>query len=337
MKFHLYKVSGYEEAIMAIRMSKGKAYSLEKAQEIQDLVYVCTDRSGFLANPVTYESKLRELAHPYIPASFKHGKITGDYNKDIAEFKRLLGITMNMAMGEQTHHTLIKYIDISFFTDGLHRGAQDDLDAHAMAFMNRITRFSTRLANIDEVKLSEWYQDKLIPFPEAFNIINSQIKQEEMQKLLYGGIVDSTKGFKMPDSIQIKGDNFIYTPFGYMLERYANISHDNGLYKDVARGGMPLGLASSAIWKADLFDLRYVYHMRSKLTKANPELRDGIEMLADQIESNVPVFGEHFRHVFTDTGSWEHTNRTRTVTKEEYEAIQRMKAAHCPKETDERE
>lgn len=47
---------------------------------------------------------------------------------------------MNNAMGEFNHHTLMKYIDIAFFTDGLHRGAQDDLDSHAIAFNNRITR-----------------------------------------------------------------------------------------------------------------------------------------------------------------------------------------------------
>ena len=75
-------------------------------------------------------------------------------------------------MGEQDHHTLMKYIDVSFFTDDFHRGGQDDLDSHAIGFNNRITRFSTRLAEISEQNLSEWYRDKVIPFDQALKHIH---------------------------------------------------------------------------------------------------------------------------------------------------------------------
>lgn len=304
MKFYLYKVSGYEEAIMALRMSKGKYYSWKIAQAIQDLVYVATNKQGFLAKPEEYLIKSKEILSQY--SQSKHLKITGDYDKDVNEFKRLLGLTMDASMGKFDHHTLMKYIDISFFTDGLHRGAQDDLDAHAPAFNNRITRFSTRLAEISEQKMSDWYKDKVITFKDALDIIQHTIGTD----------------FKMPNEIVVNNNTYRYTPFGYVLKEYSQVPAKNGLAKDVQRGLMALGTPSSALWKIDLFNLRYVYYRRGKLTKANPELREGMEQLADQIEASVPVFGEFFRKQMTDTGKWEHIGKIKTVTEEEYRLIQ---------------
>lgn len=299
MEFHLYKISGYEESIMSLRMSKGKYYSWEKAQEIQELVYVVTDERGFIDTQYAYEGKLKVF-------STFGKKVTGEYDKDVAEFKRLLGLTMDNAMGHHTHHTLAKYIDISFFTEGLHRGAQDDLDAHAIAFNNRITRFSTRLATIDDVSVSEWYEDKVIPFDTAFKLI--------------GGMEG------LPCEIEHNGDIFSRTPFGYVHEKYASMHHEASIRKDVVRGLMPLGMPSNAIWKTDLFNLRYIYKMRGKLTKANPELKEGIEQLADQIEENLPVFGPYFRKVFTDSNQWEHVHDVKTITKEEWKEYQSLKS-----------
>lgn len=286
MRFILYKVSGYEEAIMALRMSKGKYYSWEKARNVQELVARITDSQGFIVDPRLYARQ------HYSILLYKDALEL--YEQDVAEFKRLLGLTFDNAMGAQTHHTLMKYIDISFITEGLHRGAQDDLDAHAIAFNNRITRFSTRLAEIEDVELSEWYKDKVIPYGE--------IPKWECE---------------LPDEIERYGDIYKRTPFGYVLEKFAQVPAKNGLAKDVQRGLMPLGLASNAIWKTDIFNLRYVYKMRSKLTKANPELKDGMEQLADQIEQHLPVFGEFFRKELTDSGTWEHQNLVRTITKAE--------------------
>jgi hypothetical protein len=303
MKFQLYKVSGYEEAIMSLRMSMGKFYSWEKARQIQDLVYAVTNKQGFLANNQEYRHNLRTIG---INSSNKHEKIIGVFADDILEFKRLLGLTMNNAMGKQDHHTLMKYIDISFITEGLHRGAQDDLDAHAMGFNNRITRFSTRLAEISETQLSEWYKDKIIPFHDAILIVGNGVNH-------------------MPNEIEHDGNIFFWSPFGYILEKYAKLSEKNGLYKDVQRGLIPLAQEGCALWKSDIFNMRYIYFRRSKLTKAAPELKIGMEQLADQIESNVPVFGEHFRMEYTDSGQWEHMNRTRKITGSEWEEFKKWK------------
>ena len=299
MKAHLYKISGYEEAIMSLRMSQSKFYSWEKAQDVQRLVYVCTDEQGFLSSEDEYELKVQSLRY----ANKSDNKITGEYQKDTEEFKRLLRLTFNNAMGEFDHHTLMKYIDISFFTEDMHRGAQDDLDAHAQRFNNRITRFSTRLAEINEPNVSEWYKDKVIPIHDAL---------KELQD--YEGLPQ-----------YIKKDDTVYelTPFGYVSEKYNRISKKNGLYKDVIRGLIPLGQAGSALWKIDLHELRYVYFRRSRMTKANPELKLVMEQLADQIEERLPVFGEYFRKELTDSGRWEHVNKVRTITHEEWEQFNR--------------
>lgn len=296
MEFKLLKISGYEEAILSLRMSKGKFYSWDKAQEIQNLVYVVTDSQGFLATEYSYKQKVATINQ-------FEGKITGDYRTDVAEFERLLGLTMNNAMGEQKHHTLMKYIDISFITEGLHRGAQDDLDAHAIGFNNRITRFSTRLAEIDENKLSEWYEGKIVPFHDAIEVLKLTAE--------------------FPDELEIGGGVFNLTPFGYVLEKFAQVPAKNGLAKDVQRGGMLLGMESSGLWKTDLFNLRYIYKMRSKLTKANPELKIGMEQLADQLEKALPVFGPKFRQEYTDSGVWEHLNKLRTISSEEFQQFKK--------------
>lgn len=299
MQFQLYKVSGYEEAIMSLRMSKGKYFSLEKAKEIQELVWLVTNKQGFVCTKEEYDKKISLID---TGLTF-NTKVVGVYEQDVAEFKRLLQLTFNNAMGEHKHHTLMKYIDISFFTVGLHRGAQDDLDAHAIAFNNRITRYSTRLAEIDGVELSEWYQDKVIPFGE----------------------LDLRDGIDYPKVYKQDGKEYLLTPFGYVLDKFAQVPAKNGLSKDVQRGLMPLGLASDALWKTDIFNLRYVYKMRSAKTKANPELKQGMEQLADQIEQHVPVFGEYFRKELTDSGVWEHTNLVRTISRQEFEEFKRWK------------
>lgn len=292
---------------MSLRMSRGKYFSWDKALKIQHLVHAVTDHRGFFASHQVYHNNLKNImvTDDGIPVKHEGGKgeISGNYEKDVEEFKRLMAMTLNNAMGQHKHHTLMKYIDISFFTIGLHRGAQDDLDAHAMGFNNRITRFSTRLANISETVLSEWYDDKIISFDQAKEFT----------------------GIEHPQVIETSIGNFELTPFGYIHEDFNKISDENGLKKDVKRGLMPLGMESDALWKTDLFNLRYIYKMRSKLTKANPELKIGMEQLADQIEKLIPVFGPYFRYEMTDTGEWEHMNKVRTIPRSDFELLKKLK------------
>ena len=58
------------------------------------------------------------------------------------------------------HVTFLKFIDLSISVSGLHRAGQDDWDAHAYRFHNRIVRMSTRdndlRDNTGDVPVSNW-------------------------------------------------------------------------------------------------------------------------------------------------------------------------------------
>lgn len=308
MKVHLVKIEGYEAAINALRMSTGKFYSYEKLRDIQQLVWLMTDDRGFLNDESRYRNNFETAMWTDRERTQRNSKVTGIYQEDLLEFKRLLGLTKNQAMGENNHHTLMMYLDITFITEDMHRGAQDDLDAHAKSFDNRITRFSTRLAEFDNVELSDWYKDKVITFAEVDSILG----RDDIRKQLPTQFFDGEK-------------LYIKTPFGYVLEKHSQVPAKNGLDKDVQRGLMPLGMKSTAQWKANLHSLRYVYMMRSKKTKANPELKEAMEQLADLLEEHLPVFGEHFRYVQTATGEWEHLSSQKIVSRADFELLKRVK------------
>lgn len=307
MNFKLFKVSGYEDAILSLRMSKGRFYDWKKARDIQQLVWAVTDSQGFICMPQEYACKVSSM---HFNELNDHTKLTGNFYDDLKEFKRLLELTFNNSMKDHKHHTLMKYIDVTFITEGLHRGAQDDLDAHALGFNNRITRFSTRLAEISSNELSEWYKGKIIPFYKAIQMLNDNSEEQ----------------VHFPPYIKDENDiTFKLTPLGYVVEKHAQIPAKNGLAKDIQRGLMHLALPSDAIWKSDIFNLRYIYKMRNKLTKANPELKEGIDQLAKQIEKNIPIFGPYFIKEYTDTKQWEHMNKVKTITASEYEDFKKWK------------
>ena len=68
------------------------------------------------------------------------------------------------------HITMLRFIDLSFTVYDLHRGAQDDFDAHAMRLNNRIIRSSTRLAEFKD-EMSEFYQGRIIPTDQALSLL----------------------------------------------------------------------------------------------------------------------------------------------------------------------
>lgn len=314
MRVHVIGISGYTEAINALRISKGKFYSYEKMRDIQQLVGLLTDERGFLVEPDVYYARLSGMTESESKRVNANDKIFCSYEADVAEFYRLLGLTKDNAMGKQKHQTLMEYLDISFITEDMHRGAQDDLDSHARSFNNRITRFSTRLAEIEDVKLSDWYRGKVMTFSQVNEIV------KDMQ----GGYLSNFS--PMPETVVHDSGTYRLTPFGYVLEKHATVPAKNGYDKDVQRGLMPIGIASTAQWKIGASSLRYVYKMRSKFTKTNPELKEAMEMLADELERVFPVFGQHFRYELTDTGEWEHLSKVKTVTFEDFQLLKKIKA-----------
>ena len=57
---------------------------------------------------------------------------------------------------------MLRFIDFSITMEGLHRAGQDDWDAHAKRFENRIIRSGARLSTFD-YEISDYYKDKILP------------------------------------------------------------------------------------------------------------------------------------------------------------------------------
>lgn len=153
------------------------------------------------------------------------------------------------------HYTLLRFIDLSFTVYGLHRGGQDDLDAHAMRMNNRIIRSSTRLGVFQTGEVSSFYQDKIIPTDVALTYL----------------------GIKTPDEIEYNGRTYVRATNGYIVKGMENNN-------DAKRGLYMLSIPSSFIFRIQLPEFAHVYKERNIHGGANPEVKEAVETMADQLE-----------------------------------------------------
>ena len=152
------------------------------------------------------------------------------------------------------HMTMLRFIDLSFSVYGLHRAGQDDIDAHAMRMNNRIIRSSTRLATFESGELSDYYKGKIIPTDIA---------------LAYLGITT-------PNEIEYDGKTYVRAANGYILKEKANS-------KDVKRGLYMLSIPSNFIFRIQLTEFAHVFKERNEKGTANPEVKQAVEAMADQL------------------------------------------------------
>lgn len=153
------------------------------------------------------------------------------------------------------HMTMLRFIDLSFSVYGLHRAGQDDMDAHAMRMNNRIIRSSTRLADFKNGEMSEYYDGKIIPTDVA---------------LAYLGIT-------APDEIEYEGNTYVRAVNGYILKGMEK-------KKDVKRGLYMLSIPSNFIFRIQLTEFAHIYKERNEKGTANPEVKQAVEAMADQLE-----------------------------------------------------
>lgn len=158
------------------------------------------------------------------------------------------------------HTTLLRFIDLSVTVEGLHRAGQDDWDSHAKRFNNRIIRASTRLAEFS-YETSDWYADKIIPTDVALEAL----------------------GIQRPERMEVDGVAYVRAVNGYIREDLANNA-------DVKRGLYMLSIPSTFIFKVDLTEWAHVYKERNQNGRANPEVKQCCEAIADQIEQMIPAF-----------------------------------------------
>lgn len=246
MEVYLNKISGYAGAITCLYHSK-RSWTRKLEKEIYLAEECSTTRDG----------------HIYIPAENELNTIV--LNTVVTERKRQFYKQLQKVckFGKQ-HITLLRYIDLEFTVEGLHRGAQDDFDAHAKRLDNRIVRSSTRLAEFGNEK-SEWYEDKILTIDEVVEMFNN---------------------ISLPEKIYKAGDSehaYIKTTNGYIRE---DLADDN----DVKRGLYMLSIPSNFTAKCNITEFAHIVKLRDKDSHANPELKQMIEELLVQIECRCPLF-----------------------------------------------
>lgn len=255
MKIYLQSITGWDDAISSLYISKGN-WSPALDKEIHDECDLVFNRRGFL-NIIDPEELNAEAKAKYdkcmsrLDVLFKFGK---------------------------RHITMMRFLDFAFVVDGLHRGAQDDWDAHARRYDNRIIRLSTRIGamkNCNEdntdVKLSDFYTDKVLTLGEALKELN----------------------IELPETIEKNGKTYVRGINGY-------VDKDNDT-PDVRRGLYPIGLSSSFIFKCNLCEYPHVRSLRRRKTEgfpesghAHPELWDLVDMIDECLKDNIPFLTEQW-------------------------------------------
>lgn len=230
MNVYLNEISGLWNAIDTMYFSK-RSWTREREQHIMELCDQCYDKHGLLVSAIPDE--LMDLMNKLFKWAPKH-------------------ITMG------------RFLDFSFTIEGLHRGAQDDLDAHAMRMNNRIIRSSTRLASFGSEK-SAWYQGKILTTEEALEAIGQHI----------------------PHHIEVNGIEYIRTTGGYVAIPYADS-------QDVKRGLYPLSIPSNCTFRVDCTQFAHIVKERDANSHAHPELRECIELAMAKVQQNIPQLTREF-------------------------------------------
>jgi hypothetical protein len=225
MKVYLNQITGIDDAAVSMLMSK-RSWTRDKEMELRNLVYNATTKEGFTAN----------CSHDVMTA-----------------YMDLMDKLIKYGVG-QMHTTLLRFIDLSFTVEGLHRAGQDDWDAHTKRLDNRIIRASTRLGTFKEGEVSEYYKDK-IKFPF-----------EVLEKL----------GIPMPDEFYEDGVTYSKVDYGYVRKDLKDI-------QDVKRGLYPESIPSNFIFKVQYPELCHIIQFRDNKGHAHPE----VQYVAEQIKEAV--------------------------------------------------
>ena len=157
------------------------------------------------------------------------------------------------------HMTLLRFINFSVTVEGLHRAGQDDFDSHAKRLDNRIIRSSTRLAKFGENEMSDYYAGKIIPTDVAMQMLHMEA----------------------PKEIFHDGNLYVKTVNGYVLK-----SEENN--QDALRGLYMLSIPSTFIFQCNVTEWAHIYKERNQNSTANPEVKEMVESVTDQLEKACP-------------------------------------------------
>lgn len=224
MQVKVKSITGLDEAFTSMFISK-RTWTPELGEEIARVCDSVLDRHGALKQFPNYSN--------------------------FEQFNKWMNMLLKMG---RKHITVLRFIDIAIMTEGLHRAGQDDVDAHAIRFNNRIIRSSTRLATFRDNEMSDWYKDKIITTDKAAKEI----------------------GIELPNKITLNGEVYIKSPNGYVKEEFEN-------NKDVKRGLYMLSIPSNFVSKINLCEWGHVFKERNDNGGANPEVKEWAEMVMGEI------------------------------------------------------
>lgn len=226
MNVYLNRIDGIDDAIISMFLSK-RHLTRDKELSIRNMVYQCSQHEVTGEKPIGALVSLTEELEEHLRTLFRWGV---------------------------HHYTMLRFIDLSFTVYGMHRGGQDDLDAHAMRMNNRIIRESTRVATFLTGEMSDYYQGKILPTDAALAVL----------------------GIETPEELLYDGKLYVKTTNGYILQGMENS-------KDVQRGLYLLSIPSSFIFKIQLTEFAHVYKERKMDGSAHPEVKIAVENMTDQL------------------------------------------------------
>ena len=150
MKVYLNEITGMADGIVTLYLSK-RTWTPELVEEI---------RSDWF--------------------NFNYGTLDKDAYKTAKE--RTMKHIESFLKYAWKHTAMLDFVTISATVEGIHRGGQDDWDAHACRFNNRIIRASTRLADFSEGEMSDFYKGKIIPTDVVLNEVFNMNLPDEIEK-----------------------------------------------------------------------------------------------------------------------------------------------------------
>lgn len=237
MNVYLNEIDGVSDAIVTMFMSK-RSWTRELEEEIRHIGNQVLTKEGKMLEK-------KDIAMGDIPQEY-----FDKYNEWLDKLTKW----------GKNHITMLRFVDMSFTVEGLHRAGQDDWDAHAQRFNNRIIRSSTRLASFG-YEMSDYYKDKIVSTDIALR----------------------DEGIEIPDFVIRDGVKYVKAVNGYIREDLKDNS-------DVKRGLYMLSIPSNFKYKVNLTEFAHVYKERNINGTANPEVKHAAEMMADQIEQFIPQF-----------------------------------------------
>lgn len=144
MNVKVNSISGYEEAIVSMFISK-RTWTPELDSEIRRVCSNVLTRNG--NRMIHYNRNEDGTTWSW------NGMPTSDLHKFESWMQSLI------KMGKK-HITVLRFLTVHMMTEGMHRGGQDDIDAHVRRFENKFIRSSTRLATFSDNEVSDFYKGK---------------------------------------------------------------------------------------------------------------------------------------------------------------------------------